>query len=66
MSVRATIQDETTKIHEYNSKMVPGDEVLRNSLRQQKPKEKERQELLWEDKPLYDMYHRQIQEVADV
>uniref|UniRef100_A0A7N8XHF5 Reverse transcriptase domain-containing protein n=1 Tax=Mastacembelus armatus TaxID=205130 RepID=A0A7N8XHF5_9TELE len=67
VSVRATIQDETAKIHEYIRKMAPSDGILSEYLRQQKPDaEDEEQEPSWQDKPLHGMYHRQIQEVADI
>ena len=58
MSVWATVQDETTKIREYIRKMAPKDELLIESLRQQKPDNAEEvDETLWRDKPLQSMYH---------
>ena len=45
MSIRATIQDETTKIQEYSRKMALNDNLLSECLRQNKPsEEKEEQE----------------------
>ena len=41
MSVRATIQDETTKHQEYIRMITPNDDLLSECLRQQKPSEKE-------------------------
>lgn len=40
VSIRATIQDEAIKIHEYNRNMAPNDELMMPSeyLKQQKPK----------------------------
>ena len=67
VSVRATVQDETTKIQEYIRKMAPKDELLSEYLRQQKPDDaEEEEEPSWRDKPLHGMYHRQIEEVADI
>ena len=66
MSVGATIQDEIN-IQEYIKQMVPGDEPGSECHRQPKPSEGEREdeEPSWKNKPLEDMYHRQIQEGAD-
>lgn len=48
-------------------KMAPNDELLNECLRQQKPnKEEGPEEPSWKDKPLHGMYHRQIEEVADI
>ncbi|KAI3356768.1 hypothetical protein L3Q82_003449 [Scortum barcoo] len=66
VSVRASLQDETTKITEYIRKMVPSDELLSEYLRQQKPDREEQLEVSWVDKLLHGMYHRQIEEVADI
>ncbi len=66
MSVRVIVQDKTTMIQEYISKMAPKDELLNEYLRQQKPRNAEDDEPSWRDKPLYGMYHRQIEEVADI
>ena len=67
VSIRATVQDETTKIQEYIRKMAPKDELLSEYLRQQKPDDaEEEEEPSWRDKPLHGMYHRQIEEVADI
>lgn len=56
------------KIQEYIRKMAPKDEGLNEYLRQQKPKgeDKEEEEPSRRDKPLHSMYHRQIEEVADI
>ncbi len=53
MSVRATIQDETTNIQEYIRKMAPSDDLLSECLRQEKPirEEEEPMGLSWQDKP---------------
>ena len=56
MSVRATVQDETTKIQGYMRKMAPKDELLSESLRQQKlDNEEEEEEYVpsWSDKHLH-------------
>ena len=45
MSIRATVQDETSKIQEYIRKMAPKDELLSECLRQQKPDESEEKEI---------------------
>lgn len=57
MSLRATIQDKTTKINEYIRKMAPADEVLSEYCRQQKPNEEENkeQETSKENEPLTGM-----------
>ena len=47
VSIKATIQDETSKIQEYMSA-------------------EEEEQTTWRDKPLHGMYHRQIEEVADI
>ena len=47
--------------------MVPTDVLLSKCLRQLKPSiEEEPEGSSWSDKPLYGMYHRQIEEVADI
>ncbi len=68
VSVKTTVRDETTKIQEYIRKMAPKDEGLSEHLRQQKPEseDKEDEEPSWRDKPLHGVYHRQIEEVADI
>jgi len=68
VSVRATIQDDTTKIQESIGKMAPSDELLSECLRLQKPREgrDEEEELSWKHNPLHGMYHQQIQGVADI
>uniref|UniRef100_A0A3Q3AXH7 Phospholipid phosphatase related 4a n=1 Tax=Kryptolebias marmoratus TaxID=37003 RepID=A0A3Q3AXH7_KRYMA len=67
VSIRATTQDETTKILEYIRKKAPNDDLLSECLRQQKPNvEEEKEEPSWKDKPLHRMYHRQIEEVTDI
>ncbi len=67
VSVRATVQDETTKIQECINKMAPKDELLSDYLRQQKPTNAdEEDEPSLRDKPLYGMYHHHIEEVADI
>ncbi|TWW77705.1 hypothetical protein D4764_12G0010950 [Takifugu flavidus] len=67
VSVRTTVQEETTSLQEYIKKMAPTDPLLSECLRQQKPtKEEEPEGLSWKDKPLHGMYHQQIEEVADI
>ncbi len=67
MSVRATVQDETTKIQEYIRKMAPKDELLSKYFRQHKPGNAHKEdESSWRDKLLHSMYHCQIEEVADI
>ena len=68
VSVRATIQDETTMNKEYIRNMAPNDGLLSECLRQQKPSEEKEEEERpsWRDKPLHGMYHRQIYKVADI
>ena len=47
--------------------MAPNDQLLSECLRQQKPSRDEEPEgPSWKDKPLHGMYHRQIEEVADM
>ncbi|TWW64337.1 Tetraspanin-9 [Takifugu flavidus] len=60
-------EEETTSLQEYIKKMAPTDQLLSKCLRQQKPsKEEEPEGLSWKDKPMHGMYHRQIEEVADI
>ena len=68
MSVKATIQDETTRIQEYIRKMAPNDDLLSECLGQQKPSEvkEEDERPSWSDNLLHGMYHGQIEEVADI
>ena len=67
MSFRAAIQEETAGLQEYIKMMAPTDDLLRECLRQLKPSmEEEPEELSRTDKPLHGMYHRQIEEVADI
>ncbi|TWW61002.1 hypothetical protein D4764_05G0010920 [Takifugu flavidus] len=67
VSVRTTVQEETTSLREYIKMMAPSDPLLSECLRQQKPtKEEEPEGLSWKDKPMHGMYHRQIEEVADI
>ncbi|XP_051929435.1 uncharacterized protein LOC127605701 [Hippocampus zosterae] len=63
VSVRATVQDETSKLHEYIKEKAPMDDVLR-----QRGTEDEAlvEGPSWEDKSLHGMYHRTITEVADL
>ena len=53
--VRATIQDETTKIQEYIRKMVPSDELLSECFKLLKSRrdEEEEDKLSWKDKALH-------------
>ncbi|TKS64906.1 N-lysine methyltransferase KMT5A [Collichthys lucidus] len=48
--------------------MAPMDELPSECLRQQNPEEgaEEEEQTTWRDKPLHGMYHRQIEEVADI
>ncbi|TWW73339.1 hypothetical protein D4764_15G0007330 [Takifugu flavidus] len=67
VNVQTIVQEETTSLQEYIKKMAPTDPLLSESLRQQKPtKEEEPEGLSWKDKPMHGMYHRQIEEVADI
>lgn len=68
MRIKATIQDETWNIQEYIKKMVTKDELLSECLRQQKPNgsAEEEEHATWRDKPQHGMYHRPIEEVADI
>ena len=68
MSVRATIQDETTKIQGYIRKMAPNDDLLDECLWLQEPREKkkEKERPSYRDKHLHGMYHRQIEEMAEI
>ena len=68
VSVKATIQDETTRIQEYIRKMAPNDDLLSECLRQQKPSEvkEEDERPSWSDNLLHGMYHRQIEEMAEI
>ena len=58
MSVKATVQGETSKIQEYIKKMAPKDELLSECLRQQRPDKsaEEEEQTTWKDKPLHGMY----------
>ena len=58
MNVRATVQDETTKIQEY-LRWPTNDDLLSECLRQQKPIEENEEEDTpsWSDKALQGMYH---------
>ena len=53
VSIRPTIQDETTKVQEYIRKMAPSDELLSECLRLLKPRGCEEEELSWKDKHLH-------------
>ncbi|XP_051920732.1 uncharacterized protein LOC127600296 isoform X1 [Hippocampus zosterae] len=67
VSVRATVQDETSKLHEYIMEKAPTDDVLRECLRQWGTEDEALEEgPSWEGKPLHGMYHRTITEVADL
>ncbi|KAK7877340.1 hypothetical protein WMY93_031944 [Mugilogobius chulae] len=66
VSMRVTIQDETSKIHKYIKDKAPTDGVLSECLRQWGTDEVLEEEPSWEDKPLHGMYHRNITEVADL
>ncbi|XP_051916213.1 uncharacterized protein LOC127597287 isoform X2 [Hippocampus zosterae] len=67
VSVRATVQDETSKHHEYIKEKAPTDDVLRECLRQWGTEDEALEEgPSWEDKGLHGMYHRTITEVADL
>uniref|UniRef100_A0A3B4BA40 Solute carrier family 49 member 3 n=1 Tax=Periophthalmus magnuspinnatus TaxID=409849 RepID=A0A3B4BA40_9GOBI len=57
VSVKATVQDETSKIHKYIKDKAPTDDVLSECLRQ---------EPSWKDKPVHGMYHLNITEVLIV
>lgn len=58
MSVTATVQDETTEIQGYISKMVHSNDLLSENFRLQKPNEEE-EEPSWKDKHMDGMYQRQ-------
>ena len=62
MSVRATIQDETSKIHKYIKDKAPTDDVLSECLRQWGTEDEVLEVPSWEDKPLHGMYHPNITE----
>ncbi|KAK7895269.1 hypothetical protein WMY93_020594 [Mugilogobius chulae] len=67
VSVRVTIQDETSEIHKYIKDKAPTDGVLSECLRQWGTDDEVlEEEPSWEDKPLHGMYHRNITEVADL
>ncbi|XP_055359974.1 uncharacterized protein LOC129603341 [Betta splendens] len=67
VSVRATIQDKTSKIHKYIMDKALTDDVLSKCLRQWRTEDEMLEEgPSWEDKPLHRMYHRNITEVADL
>ena len=65
--MRATIQDETSKIHKYIKDKAPTDDVLSECLRQWGTEDEEvQEEPSRQDKPLHGMYHRNITKVADI
>ncbi|XP_051911362.1 uncharacterized protein LOC127593748 [Hippocampus zosterae] len=67
VSVRATVQDETSKLHDYIKDKAPTDDVLKECLRQWGTEDEELEEgPSWEDKPLHRKYHRTITEMADL
>uniref|UniRef100_A0A3B3HDB2 HAT C-terminal dimerisation domain-containing protein n=1 Tax=Oryzias latipes TaxID=8090 RepID=A0A3B3HDB2_ORYLA len=67
VSVEATIQDETSKMHEYIKLKAPTDSVLSECLRQWRAEDTVLEDRSsWEDKPLHWMSHRTITEVADI
>ena len=66
MSVRATIQDETSQIHENIKEKAPTHDVLSECLRQWGTEDEVQEGPSWQDKPLHGMYHRNITEVADI
>ena len=68
MSIRATIQDETTKIQEYIRNLAPSDELLNQCLRHLAPGKggEVEEEPSLKDKPLHGMYFRQIEDVAEI
>ncbi|CAL9694852.1 unnamed protein product [Knipowitschia caucasica] len=66
VSVRATVQDETSKLHNYIMEKAKTDDVLSECLRQWRDEEVLEESPSWENKPLHGMYHRSITEVADL
>lgn len=66
MSIRATIQDETSKLHEYIKDKVSTDDILSECLRQWQDEEVLEDEPSWEDKPLHEICHPNISEVTDL
>jgi len=57
----------TTKIQKYIRMIAPTYELLRECLKQLKPREWEEEgEFSLKDKPLHGIYHRQIKEVVDI
>ncbi|XP_078808275.1 uncharacterized protein LOC144994388 [Oryzias latipes] len=67
VSMEATIQDETSKMHEYIKLKAPTDSMLSECLRQWRAEDTVLEDRSsWEDKPLHTMYHRTITEVADI
>ena len=68
MSIRATIQDETTNIEEYIRKMPPMMTCKLHASGSRNPvrRRKKKREPSWRDKPLHRLYHQQIEEVADI
>uniref|UniRef100_A0A3B5PPD0 Reverse transcriptase domain-containing protein n=1 Tax=Xiphophorus maculatus TaxID=8083 RepID=A0A3B5PPD0_XIPMA len=66
VSVRTTVQDETTKIHKYIRDKASTDNVLSEYLRQQGTEVEVPEIPSWQDKPLHGMYHQQITQVADI
>ena len=69
MNIRATFQNETTKIQEYIKRTASNDNLLSECLMQQKPSEEKEGEdrPSWKEKPLLrGMYHWQREEVTEV
>ncbi len=62
------MKQQTSNIQEYIRKMASSSDLLSECFRQEKPirEEEEPVGLSWQDKPLHSMYHRQIEEVADI
>ena len=58
-NVRATTQDETAKKHKYTRKMASDDHLINECLSYQQLSEerKEKERVLWREKPLHGMYH---------
>uniref|UniRef100_A0AAV2MRB2 Uncharacterized protein n=1 Tax=Knipowitschia caucasica TaxID=637954 RepID=A0AAV2MRB2_KNICA len=66
VSVRATVQDETSKLHNNIMEKAKKDDILCECRRQWRDEEVLEVNPSWEDKPLHGMYHRSIAEVADL